>query len=101
MLVAKGVCMRIGGYRIVQTFCVLVMFFSAFFLSVVLVWLVETGGVIGCGQGIRDSPNWPLQVAVLVVPPGVLMFGVGALFVWAAERIRLKKLQPKIEEEFV
>lgn len=73
---------------------------SAIFLSVVLTWLIEWGGVISCGKGIFDSPDWPLQVSVLVGPPVVLMFGVGALFVWCSERIRLKKMQPKTDEDF-
>ena len=89
--------MRVGSYRVIQALCVTVLLASAFFLSVVLAWLVETGGVIACGRGVLDSPDWPLQVAILVAPPVVLMFGVGALFVWAAERIRLKKIQSDVE----
>lgn len=87
--------MRVGSYRIIQTLCVTVLLVSAVFVSVVLTWLVETGGVIACGRGVLDSPDWPLQVAVLVGPPVVLMFGVGALFVWCSERIGLKKMQPR------
>ena len=91
--------MKVGSYRIVQALCVTVMLVSGFFLSVILTWLVAAGGVIACGVGVLDSPDWPLQVAMLVAPPVVLMFGVGALFVWCSERVRLRKLQPKIEEE--
>ena len=96
---ARG--MRVGSYRILQALCVTVIVGSAFFLSVVLVWLVGTGGVIACGRGVLDSPDWPLQVAMLVAPPVVTMFGVGALFVWAAERIRVKKSQPPSDDELV
>jgi hypothetical protein len=49
---------------------------------------------------VFDSPDWPVQVVTLVAPPVLLMFGVGALFVWSAERIRFKKSQPKIDDEF-
>lgn len=90
--------MKIGSYRILQTFCVTVLLTSSFFVSVVLAWLVETGGVIGCGRGVLDGPDWPWQVAVLVGPPVVLMFGVGALFMWCSERIRVRKSQPKSDE---
>ena len=99
--VAEDVGMRVGSYRVVQTLCVAVIVASAFFLSVILTWLVAAGGVIACGRGVFDMPDWPLQVALLVGPPIGLMFGVGALFVWCSERVRFRKSQPKIEEELV
>ena len=73
---------------------------SGFFVSVVLTWLVVSGGVIACGIGVLDSPDWLLPVAGMLALPFVLMFGVGALFVWCAERIRVKKSQPKVDEEY-
>jgi hypothetical protein len=93
--------MSVGSHRILQALCVTVLLGSAFFFSVVLTWLVTTGGVIACGRGVLDSPDWPLQVLTLLAPPVVLMFGVGALFIWCSERIRVKKSQPQIEEELV
>ena len=93
--------MRVGSYRIIQALCVTVLVASGFFVSVVLTWLVTTGGVIACGRGVMDSPDWPWQVAIMMGPPVVLMFAVGALFVWCSERVRVRKSQPKIEDELV
>lgn len=90
--------MRVGSYRILQTLCVTVLVFSGFFFSVVLTWLVTTGGVIACGMGVLDSPDWPLAVVTLLGPPVVLMFAVGALFVWCGERVRVRKNQPLDED---
>lgn len=78
--------MRNGKYRVVQLLSVTVILAAEILLSFILIWLVEGGGVIACGKGIFDDPNWFVEVVVLVgVPFGAIAASV-ILFLWCSAR---------------
>lgn len=78
--------MNAGRYRVVQVLSVTAMLGAELFLSFVLIWLIKGHGVVSCGMGIFDDPNWLLYVVVLLaIPLGVIAAGV-TLFLWCSSR---------------
>jgi len=89
MFFANWRVMRILIYLIIQVVSVAALVAAEVVLSLILVWLVKGHGVIACGKGIFDSPNWFLEVTVLTGIPSVLVVGAGALFFWSSKRVSL------------
>jgi len=64
-------------YRFIQAVSLVVSFVSGIVLLLILVWLIGGHGVVACGRGIFDSPEWFSEVSVAVgVPLGVLAASV-------------------------
>ena len=87
MYLAQRPVMSVSHYRVLQVTSVLVLLAAEVILSLILVWLIRWHGVIACGKGLFDNPNWPASVIILVGVPGILVFGAGALFLWCSHRI--------------
>jgi len=78
--------MRTAKYRLVQVISVAVILAAEILLSLILVWLVGAHGVIACGKGVFDDPNWFRSVVGLVgIPFGAIGAGV-ALFLWCSAK---------------
>ena len=81
--------MSLWSYRILQTISVFVLLAAEAVFLIVLVWLISGHGVIACGRGVFDDPNWAAYVVAVVGLPGAFMIGAGALFLWCANRADL------------
>lgn len=78
--------MNAGIYRVVQVLSVTVMLAAEILLSFILVWLIEGHGVIACGKGVFDDPNWFLAVVLFT---GIPLSVIGAsitLFLWCSSK---------------
>jgi hypothetical protein len=87
MPLAEDGGMNTWRYRITQSVCVVALLVAETVLCFVLIWLIQGGGVVACGKGIFNDPYWPLDVAVLVGTPTVVMIATGALFLWCSGRL--------------
>ena len=75
------------AYRTLQVIALLAFLASTLVLFVILTWLIGAHGVIACGKGVFDSPDWFLQVVVLTGVPTLLVIGSGVLFNWCWKRL--------------
>jgi hypothetical protein len=62
-------------YRVLAVIAGVVGLADACILGLILTWLIGAGGVIACGKGVFDSPDWPLTLIILVGLPAAILLG--------------------------
>jgi uncharacterized membrane protein YhdT len=78
--------MKPGKYRIIEALSITLILVAELLLSYILVWLIEGHGVIACGKGVFDNPNWFVYVILLLGIPLSVIGGAGILFFWCSGR---------------
>ena len=86
--------MNITAYRVIQAFSIVVLLVAEACLSFVVFWLSH-GGVIGCGRGVFDEPNWPVTILPLVGVPFLFICGAVVLFLGCSSGVtRCREQRP-------
>ena len=86
--------MKAMMYQILRVLAGLVALADGALLCMILLWLIGAGGVIACGKGVFDNPDWPLAVLVLVGAPLGLLIGAITLIQYCSRRLNLRRATP-------
>ena len=78
------------NYQILRVLAVLIALTVGTLLCFILLWLIGAHGVIACGRGIFNNPDWPIDVVVLIGTPSILFIGSIALIRHCSKRLWLR-----------
>jgi hypothetical protein len=93
LIIADGILcrkMHRNELHILRVAAIFIALVDAAWLCLMFVWLILGGGVIACGRGVFDDPQWPLTVLFLVGIPAAILAGALKLTAYCSRRLAFR-----------
>jgi len=82
--------MNKAKHQILKVLGILIALADSALLSFILLWLIAGHGIIACGKGVFDNPDWLMDILILVgAPAGILVCSI-ALIRYCSGRLSLQ-----------